>query len=181
MARDAVVLWWIGAEHGDAVLLERLARGVARELALPVQVHQEGARPEHTLDRARGQHSSTTILRWLVGRVPAWARKVVAVTDVDLFIPVLTFVYGEAQLNGVAAVVSTARLNVGEPAQHFPRLVKTCVHELGHTFGLVHCDDQACVMRRSTNVAGLDAKSSALCDDCRIRYRDSLAAQEIAP
>ena len=180
MRRDAIVLWWIGAEKGDAALIDLVARSVSRELGLPVLAHQEGARPAHTLDPVRGQHSSTAILRWLVERVPARARKVVAITDVDLFIPVLTFVYGEAQLNGTAAVVSTARLNVGEPAQHLPRLVKTCVHELGHTFGLVHCDDTACVMRRSTNVAGLDLKSAAFCDDCRVRYRESLAFQEIA-
>ncbi len=181
MRRDAVVLWWVGAEKGDATLLDKVARAVSRELSLLVLTHQDGSRPDHTLDPVRGQHSSTAILRWLVQRVPPRALKVVAITDVDLFIPVLTFVYGEAQLNGISAVVSTARLNVGEVAQHLPRLVKTCVHELGHTFGLVHCDEAACVMRRSTNVAGLDAKSSSLCEDCRIRYRDSLAEQEIAP
>ena len=70
--------------------------------------------------------------------------RVLAVTDVDLFIPVLTFVYGEAQLGGRAAVVSTARLSVEPRAPTTPavarRLVKETVHELGHTFGLLHCD-----------------------------------------
>ena len=179
MRRDAVVVWWIGADTADEALLERVVDGMMGPLELPVLRHRELQRPGHTFDVKRGQHSSTGILRWLVERVPPRARKVLAVTDVDLFIPVLTFVYGEAQLNGVAAVVSTARL-AGEPSQYLARVVKTCVHEVGHTFGLVHCDAPRCVMRRSTNVAGLDLKSAAFCDDCRVRYRESLAFQEIA-
>jgi archaemetzincin len=178
--RDAIVLWWIGADRADDTLLDRVADGMVRELELPVVRHREAARPGHSFDPARGQHSSTAILRWLVERVPARARKVVALTDVDLFIPVLTFVYGEAQLGGTAAVVSTARLGASEPAQFLPRLVKTCVHEVGHTFGLVHCDGPRCVMRRSTNVGGLDIKAAAFCPDCRVRYRESVAFEEIA-
>jgi archaemetzincin len=180
MRRDAIALWWIGADRGDDALLDRVAEGMVRELEVPVLRHRESARPEHSFDPARGQHSSTTILRWLVERVPPRARKVLALTDVDLFIPVLTFVYGEAQLNGVAAVVSTARLGASEPRLFLPRLVKTCVHEVGHTFGLVHCDRPRCVMRRSTNVGGLDIKAAAFCGDCRVRYRESLVLEEIA-
>ena len=177
---DAIALWWIGTARADETELDHVAHGMVRELRVPVVRHREAARPERAFDPARGQHSSTVILRWLVERVPAGVRKVLAVTDVDLFIPVLTFVYGEAQLNGVAAVVSTARLTTGEPSQFLGRVVKTCVHEIGHTFGLVHCDAPRCVMRRSTNVAGLDLKSAAFCDDCLVRYRESLAFQETA-
>jgi archaemetzincin len=179
MRRDAIVLWWIGADRADDALLDRVAEGMVRELELPVVRHREAGRPEHSFDPGRGQHSSTAILRWLVERVPPRARKVLALTDVDLFIPVLTFVYGEAQLNGVAAVVSTARLGANDPRQFVPRLVKTCIHEVGHTFGLVHCDGPRCVMRRSTNVGGLDVKAAAFCPDCRVRYRESLALEEI--
>lgn len=179
MRREAIVTWWIGADVGDAALLEVVERGLARELALPVIRHHEHARPDHTFDPRRGQHSSTAILRWLVERVPVRARKVLAITDVDLFIPVLTFVYGEAQLNGATAVVSTARLGAGQPQLFVPRLIKTCVHEIGHTFGLVHCDDGRCVMRRSTSVAGVDAKSASFCPDCRVRFREAVAFEEI--
>jgi archaemetzincin len=177
---DAIVLWWIGADMADDALLERTARGITRELQIPVVRHRDGARPDHTFDASRGQHSSTGILRWLAERMPARARKVVALTDVDLFIPVLTFVYGEAVLNGTAAVVSTARLGTSEPGQFEPRLLKTCVHEVGHTFGLVHCDAPRCVMRRSTNLGGLDLKLASFCGDCRVRYRESLTFQETA-
>jgi archaemetzincin len=178
MAREAIVMWWLGVDAGSEALLDPVERGLAREFGLPVLRHRSHARPEQTFDPRRGQHSSTAMLRWLVAQVPEAARKLVAVTDVDLFIPVLTFVYGEALLNGAAAVVSTARLGGDEPRLLAPRLLKTCVHELGHTFGLVHCDDQRCVMRRSTNVAGVDAKSAAFCPDCRVRLREALALPE---
>lgn len=181
MTRDAIVMWWVGADEGSDRLLQPVERGLAREFALPVVRQRHPGRPAHTFDARRGQHSSTAILRWLVDHVPAPARRLLAITDVDLFIPVLTFVYGEALLNGPAAVVSTARLGEAEPALLAPRLLKTCVHELGHTFGLVHCDDGRCVMRRSTNLAGVDTKSAAFCRDCRIRLRESLVFPENVP
>jgi archaemetzincin len=100
-----------------------------------------------------------------------------AITDADLFIPVLTFVYGEAQLGGRAAVVSTARLWVEpggrqDPALLTQRIIKECVHELGHTFGLLHCDTPGCVMTRSVNLIEVDAKSMTLCGPCEARYRE---------
>ncbi len=180
MTREALALWWLGADEGDEALLDPVERGLAREFGLPVLRYRGAGRPEHTFDPRRGQHSSSAMLRWLVDRVPPSARKLVAVTDVDLFIPVLTFVYGEALLSGATAVVSTARLGEGQPAQLGPRLLKTCVHELGHCFGLVHCDDGRCVMRRSTNLAGVDMKSAAFCPDCRVRLREALVLRENA-
>ncbi len=171
-------MWWLGADKSSERLLDLVERGLAREFGLPILRHHGTQRPDQTFDPRRGQHSSGAILRWLLANRPIEARKLVAVTDVDLFIPVLTFVYGEALLNGAAAVVSTARLGDAEPALLVPRLLKTCIHELGHTFGLVHCDDGRCVMRRSTNLAGVDMKTAAFCPDCRVRLRLALELPE---
>jgi archaemetzincin len=95
---------------------------------------------------------------------------VLGVTDVDLCMPVLTFVFGEAQLGGRAAVVSTARLEDGGAAKAAARLAKECVHELGHTFGLLHCHTADCVMSRSGSVRAVDLKSARLCAACSARY-----------
>ena len=90
----------------------------------------------------------------------------------DLFIPVLTYVFGEAQLDGRAAVVSTYRLDnqiYGLPPDRdllFQRLVKEAVHELGHTYNLVHCHRPPCVMLSSPYVEGIDQKSDWFCEDC---------------
>jgi hypothetical protein len=75
--------------------------------------------------------------------------KLLAVTERDLFIPVLTFVFGHAQLGGRVAVISLARLR--QEFYGLPRiaslffssaLLKEALHEAGHTFGLVHCPDK---------------------------------------
>jgi archaemetzincin len=98
--------------------------------------------------------------------------KWVAIVDVDLYIPILTFVFGEAQFDGNAAVVSTHRLTnqfYGLPTNDkliVQRLEKEVVHELGHTFGLYHCHQFECVMRSSTYVEEIDLKQPFPCDQC---------------
>ena len=171
-----VSLWWIGADAADDRLLETIRARTAATFGVQARVFHHADRPHHAFDPRRGQHSSTAILKWLVERHHS-GRRVLAITDVDLFIPVLTFVYGEAQLGGQAAVVSTARLALAADgrvtqAVATDRLVKECVHELGHCFGLLHCDASTCVMARSVNLVEVDSKAPALCDSCEARLRE---------
>ena len=169
-----VHVWWVGADAADDRLLDTARSWIEKVFRVHARPYRHSDRPVHAFDPRRGQHSSTAILKWLVGR-PHPGGRMLAVTDADLFIPVLTFVYGEAQLGGSAAVVSTARLS-GEPggpraaAVFGDRVVKECVHELGHTFGLIHCDTPGCVMTRSVNLLEVDPKHIALCQLCDARY-----------
>lgn len=174
----SIYLWWIGAEAPPGGLLDEIRPQVARVFGLTTRLWRGRERPAHAFDPVRNQHSSTRILEWLATTGPGDVHKVLAVTDVDLFIPVLTFVFGEAQLGGHAAVVSTARLVA--PDSPVPpggrllaaRLAKEAVHELGHSFGLVHCDLVRCVMSRSSSLLEVDAKHGGLCQDCWTRYLD---------
>ena len=168
----AIALWWVGTAPADAEVLEQVRGCVEHEFEQAVLRWESEDRPAGTLDAVRGQHSSREILRWLVTARPGHTDRVLGVTDVDLFIPVLTFVFGEAQLEGPAAIVSTRRLGQGvSRATAAARLAKEGVHELGHTFGLVHCDRPICVMTRSASVRAVDAKRAQLCPECRARYR----------
>ncbi|HEY3380347.1 MAG TPA: archaemetzincin family Zn-dependent metalloprotease [Vicinamibacterales bacterium] len=170
-----VYLWWIGAAAADHELLGMVRRRTEQAFGLPVRAWLSHERPADSYDARRQQHSSTRILKWLLDARPKEAAKIVGLTDVDLFIPILTFVYGEAQLGGTAAVVSTARLasDTGFRPDHAlltARVVKESVHELGHTFGLIHCPRPTCVMARSVNLVQVDAKEPVLCHDCHIRF-----------
>lgn len=174
---SAIFVWWIGAGAAEAPLLDGVRERLEAAYETPARTYTSAARPEGTFDPRRGQHSSSRTLAWLVAYRPHDATRVVGVTDADLFIPVLTFVFGEAQLNGKAAVVSTARLSVNDnlppdPRRLYQRLSKECVHELGHTFGLLHCKNPRCAMARSSSLLDVDAKAPALCADCRSRYRE---------
>lgn len=127
------------------------------------------------LDDSRGQYNSTDILRSLLNRPPLLRTKMVGITSVDLFVPVLTYVFGEAQLDGTAAVVSTYRLDnvmyglAADPVLFFERVLKETVHELGHTYGLLHCRNIDCAMHASTAVEDIDVKGASLCKDCLAR------------
>lgn len=178
--REGILLEWIGAAPMDADMLERVRRQVETTFAIPTRLRSINGPPGDTLEPRRGQHSSTRIVRWILGTASSGAAKVVGITDVDLFIPVLTFVFGEAQVDGPAGVVSIARLRLTYDERPAPRallearLLKECLHELGHTFGLVHCPDGACVMSRSNSVLDVDRKQAAFCRDCRQRLRELL-------
>ena len=178
MARQGMILLkWMGRGPMDRDLLERVREDVEATFLLPARLVAANDLPPECLVPGRRQHSSTRILRWILSGVPSGAAKVLGITDVDLCIPVLTFVFGEAQLNGVAAAVSTARLQLTSDERPAPsalveaRLRKECLHELGHTFGLVHCPDAGCVMSRSNSVLEVDQKRAGFCRDCRRRLR----------
>ena len=130
---------------------------------------------EFTYDSARRQYASFPILELLARICPADALKLLAVTDCDLFIPVLTFVFGHAQLSGRVAVISLARLRqefYGLAPQRevfLDRAYKEALHETGHMFGLIHCAERSCAMSLATNVRQIDLKRAAFCSPCAAR------------
>ena len=167
---------WIGEREARSGLLDAVRAHVAAELRVPVRAGFEPERPSEAFDSRRGQYETGRILRWLETRHPE-AAKVLGLTDVDLFIPILTFVFGEAQLGGRAAVVSTARLAGGDGVLSHrlltERLRKEALHEVGHAYGLVHCGHPECVMGRSPGVVEIDAKGLSFCADCRLLYDEA--------
>jgi archaemetzincin len=124
-------------------------------------------------DPIRNQYNSSGLLLQLINDTPPDTLRILGVTELDLFIPIFTFLFGEAQLNGIGALVSTHRLHnqfYGIPTDHEllkNRLLKEGIHELGHTFGLIHCFTLKCVMKSSTYVEDIDQKSLNFCRACK--------------
>ena len=152
--------------------LEFLAATLARTFRTPCRIRPETFDISFSFDEGRGQYYSTAVLKRLERAADPDARAL-GVTIADLYVPVLTFVFGEAQLDGNCAVVSSARLAdefYGMPPKESlfrERLVKEAAHELGHTFGLRHCTDWRCVMASSHAVERLDVKGADFCRACR--------------
>lgn len=154
-------------------LLRHLETRLADTFGLEVEVRRPWFDPERCFDPSRGQYNSTLLLALLQGGPGSDFDRVLGVTGVDLFIPVLSYVFGEAQLPGRAAVMSLHRLAPelyglpADPARLAERAEKEAVHELGHTWGLIHCRQPECVMRPSTYVEEIDLKGVRFCGECR--------------
>jgi len=153
-------------------MLRKLRDHLRDYLSLPVRVTRNMPVPEGSYERNRNQYNSTRILREILTETPADAIKIVGIIDKDLCIPILTFVFGEAQLGGMASIVSIARLRQEfhglSPNEGilFERLVKEALHELGHNFGLIHCNDRECIMYLSNTVRDVDRKKTTYCGSC---------------
>ncbi len=121
---------------------------------------------------ARSQYNANDIIQKLLP-MAGDEDKVLGLTDLDLFIPVLSYIFGQAYLGGAVALVSGHRLDNAryglkqDPHLFSERLVKCIVHELGHAFGLKHCHMPGCVMVATTYVEEMDQKADRFCPECQ--------------
>lgn len=156
----------------DARLLDWLRQALFEKFHVPVDLLRPALDPAFALHLERQQFHSSEILAAMQSYINIDTWRLLGVTGHDLYIPILTFVFGEAQLGGASAIVSYHRL-----AQEFyglppdldllaNRLLIESVHELGHTLRLTHCDDFRCAMAASHAVEWIDIKDSGFCEDC---------------
>ena len=135
----------------------------------------------YALDRQRRQYNVGSILQDLESRLFKSVDKVVAVLDVDLFVPVFTHVYGEARQGGRVALISTFRLRENSPdtlndsSIALERAAKVALHELCHLYNLTHCESRRCLMHFSGSLSDLDQASFNLCRYCRRFFEDAVS------
>ncbi len=159
----------------DRRLLEELRVRMARIFRVPCEVLNHGLGIDFAFHPERRQYHSSEILGRMQAHLAPDCWRLLGVTGADLYIPILTFVFGEAQLDGRCALVSVHRLRQEfyglphDPALLSDRLLKEAVHELGHTLQLTHCDDYSCVMAASHSVEWIDVKEAHLCSVCHNR------------
>lgn len=163
----------------EATVLDSVEARLSGAFGLAVRRLSRARPSEGAWNASRGQYDASELLRAVAGCVPADTARVLGVTARDIYLPGLSFVFGQAQLEGRAALLSLARLQqefYGFPCDTLLLMTRACteaVHELGHTFGLVHCRDPRCVMSLSTTVNQVDAKLQEFCGSCRILLRES--------
>jgi len=157
-------------------ILERTAEAVTQEFMCPVSIREGHLDLSEFYDPARRQYNGNILLKQVDSVSFPDSFKTLGIFNVDLFIPILTFIFGQAFLGGRTGIASLYRLSnerYGMEADDrilLDRCTKEIIHELGHTFGLIHCSNPSCVMRSSTYVEDIDQKSHHLCVRCRSEF-----------
>ena len=149
------------------------ATGIVVDEKLPLR--------EEAFDEKRKQYKSHLILSEVQGYAvrKASLNRVLGVVDADIFVPELSFVFGEATCPGKAALISLWRLkpefydDAPNASLFLERILKESVHELGHTLGLGHCSCSSCVMHFSNSISDTDIKQSLFCDKCYLHAKIS--------
>ena len=156
----------------DEGILDRIAGHLEARCGVVCEVSGKMDRPEYAYDERRCQYNSKSILKKLLTCSPKDALGFMGVTHVDLFVPILKYVFGLAQMEGQCSVISMYRLRPQfydqPPDQDLleERLKKTALHELGHCIGLTHCRNRRCVMSSSIRIEDSDFKRADFCPTC---------------
>lgn len=152
----------VGAMYGRRVVVEK---------SLPV--------PKYAYNPSREQYHSASILKRVESAMqPEWDAAI-GVVDVDLFVPEVPFIFGEADRSTRAAIISLSRLRPEMGAVDSrsellrKRLASEVIHQMGLIRGLAHCPNNRCVMFMSTTVQETDKKGLQLCANCRKRLGSS--------
>ena len=167
-------------DFDPSLALDRLATAISAEFGrcqIRCEVLPALLDPAPSFHSGRRQYYSTDLLARMQKHRCSW--RLLGITPLDLYVPILTFVFGEAQLEGGCALVSTYRLRQEfyglppDPDLLRERLLKEAVHEFGHTLGLTHCEDYECAMAPSHAVEWIDLKGNRLCRQCRAQIPGS--------
>jgi len=158
--------------------IERLTTPLNKIFAVPLVIHDPSGLPASSYDPERRQHSSAQILKSLARFKSSLTQveRVLGIVAVDLYAEDLNFVFGEADPKEGVAVISLARLRpefyglAPDRAIFLERILKEAVHELGHTYGLGHCPDPACVMHFSNSLQATDGKKRSFCSKCALQF-----------
>lgn len=162
------------------IVLKVIADHIIRCFKTRTQILSPLESPEYALDEKRLQYNASTIIETFESMQLLDLRKIIAVLNQDLFIPIFTHVFGEARQGGKCGLVSLFRLSKNPDGSSpiksliHERATKVALHELGHLFDLLHCEHKRCLMHFSGSIEELDDMSLQLCEYCSIYLQDKL-------
>jgi len=158
----------------EEALLEAVRQAIEQRFRVRATTGEPRNLPDNSYSHQRGQYRSTAFLNEL-SRSSSNGRIRLGIANVDLFVPELNFVFGEASSQRRVAVYSIARLDPHFYREHANlekltrRAITEAIHELGHVFGLAHCERADCVMWFSNTLAETDRKGWEFCKHCAER------------
>lgn len=170
-------------QFGEPSHIEFLAGGISNITGLPAVIQNCEVDVSLFYDTNRSQYDAVRIIQEFEKNA---GDLTLIFTTVDLFMPIFTFVFGLAKLDGTVGIVSAHRLDnlfyglPENPALLAERLLKEAIHEFGHLAGLRHCPQFDCVMASSTSADDIDVKSPYYCDSCRNRFEQNLITKRRA-
>lgn len=159
-------------KFSNAQLLKNIIKELSNKFIIPFRTLELQLELGKFYSEERSQYFSTQIIAEAMNLTNEINGKIILLTEVDIYVPVLTFVFGEAQLNGKHSIVSVCRLHEefysGESNDKLllERSLKEVLHELGHNFGLHHCSNWDCVMHSSPGIEDVDIKGGGYCKSC---------------
>jgi archaemetzincin len=157
----------------DNVFLRNLTQKIYNEFLISVQIKEAHLDLSDFYNPMRRQYDANELLHYMERQFSAKDLKTIGLFNVDLFIPIFTYIFGQAFLDGRTGIASAYRLNnecygiEADPDLLLERFAKEIIHELGHTFGLIHCHVPDCVMRSGTYVEDIDQKNIMFCPTCK--------------
>jgi archaemetzincin len=170
---DQYKIIFLNSGEFERSILEEIAKAVQQEYNYEVDIITKMIDLPQIYNADRRQYDANFLLKEIEELVFPESIKKIGLFKVDLFIPILTYIFGQAKFKGDTGVASIYRLK-NEPygienddVLAYNRFKKVIIHELGHTFGLVHCYVPNCVMRPSTYVEDIDQKTNHLCVNCK--------------
>jgi archaemetzincin len=162
------------------ISLKVIAAHISGYYKLSVQILPPLGHPDYAFHERRFQYDAGIILKAFESIQFEDYEKVIGVLNLDLFVPIFTYVFGEAKQGGKFALVSLFRLDKnpdGHPSPSsliFERAAKVALHELGHLFNLFHCREKNCLMHFSGGIQDLDETPMYLCRYCSTYLKDRL-------
>lgn len=162
----------------DAVVIERIRPALEEIYRRPTAVSPPLPVPKYAYNPTRAQYHSAAILKRVEQMYRSSWDSAIGFTGVDLFVPEVPFIFGEADRSTRSAVISTARLGaeVGPVESRREllgkRLVSEAIHQVGLIRGLAHCPNNRCVMFYSATTQEIDKRGTTMCANCRKRLQD---------
>ncbi|MCF8111210.1 MAG: archaemetzincin family Zn-dependent metalloprotease [Desulfobacteraceae bacterium] len=139
----------------------------------PVKLGRAVPLPRTGYDNQRQQYEAGAVIELLATLEYPEAERLVGLIEQDCYSPGLNFIFGQAVSGGREAFVALPRLCPPcsgleeDKSLYKERVLKEVIHELGHTWGLAHCEQPGCVMRFSNSVQETDEKSPEFCHICK--------------